>query len=157
MSDPQSQKIICQNRKAHFLYAVEDRYEAGLALTGTEVKSLRQGKASIVEAFAQPIGDELYLVNMHIPPYEQGNIYNTDPTRMRKLLLHRREIDQLIGAATRKGYTLVPLSVYFKNGRAKVEIGVGKGKKAFDKREDIKKKDVERDMRRESREIRRRD
>lgn len=152
-----SNKIICQNRKATFLYYIEERFEAGIVLTGTEVKSLRKGRASIVEAYGQPMGSELFIVNFHIPPYEQGNIHNPDPTRMRKLLLHRRQIDELIGAVTRKGYTLVPISIYFKKGRAKVELGIGKGKKAYDKREDIKKKDLDRDMRRDSRETRRRE
>ena len=139
-------KTVCRNRKARYTYHIEDTYEAGLVLTGTEVKSLRAGRASLAESFAVPVGDELYLAGFHIPPYEQGNIHNVEPVRRRKLLLHRREIDRLIGAVSRKGYTLVPLSVYFKKGLAKVEIAVARGKKLYDKREDVKRRDHEREM-----------
>jgi SsrA-binding protein len=141
-------KIVCQNRKARFLYEIEETHEAGIELRGTEVKSLRQGQGSLAESFAQPKDSELFLINFHIPPYEHGNRYNADSTRPRKLLLHRREINQLIGAAARKGYTLIPLSVYFTRGKVKVELAVGKGKKAHDKRETIKRRDQEREMRR---------
>jgi SsrA-binding protein len=112
------------------------------------VKSLRLGRGSIAESYAQPMSGEIMLVNFHIPAYEQGNIHNVEPMRSRKLLLHRREIDRLIGSVTRKGYTLVPLQVYFHKGKVKVEIALGRGKKEYDKREDIKKRDQERDMRR---------
>jgi len=148
---PEGIKVIAQNRKARHLYEIEETFEAGIVLSGTEVKSLRMGRASLAESYAQPSANELFLLNFHIPPYEKGNIYNVEPTRRRKLLLHRREIEKLIGAVTRKGYTLVPLSVYFKKGRAKVEIAIGRGKKEHDKREDIKKRDQEREMRRDFR------
>jgi len=139
-------KIVCRNRKARHLYTIEETYEAGLMLTGTEVKSLRQGRGSLAESFAQPVGDELFICGFHIPPYEQGNIQNVDPVRVRKLLLNRREINRLIGAVSRKGYTLVPLAVYFKNGRAKVELAVARGKKLYDKREDLKRRDQQREI-----------
>ncbi len=141
-------KIVCQNRKARFLYEIEDTYEAGLVLKGTEVKSLRLGLGSLTESYAHAREGELFLINFHIPPYEHGNIYNVEATRSRKLLLHKREIEKLIGASTRKGYTLVPLSVYFKKGKAKVELGIGRGKKEHDKRDDIKKREQDREMRR---------
>lgn len=143
-----ARKFACQNRKARHDYQIDETYEAGIALTGTEVKSLRKGRGSLAESHAHIRGGEMFIVNFHIPPYEQGNIMNPDPVRERKLLLHRREIDKLTGAVNRKGYTLVPLSVYFRKGLAKMEIGLAKGKKAHDKREDIKKRDQERDMRR---------
>jgi len=139
-------KVVALNRKARHLYQIDDTFEAGLVLTGTEVKSLRQGRASIAEAFAGPIGTELWLSGMHIPPYEQGNVHNVEPARRRKLLLHRREIDKLLGAATRKGYTIVPMAVYFKAGKAKIELGLGRGKNLYDKRQDLKQKDQKRDM-----------
>lgn len=142
----QGRKIVARNRKARHLFHIEDVFEAGLVLKGTEVKSLRQGRASIAEAFAAPVGTELWLSGMHIPPYEHGNINNVDPVRPRKLLLHRREIDRLLGSASRKGYTIVPLAVYFVGGKAKVELGLGRGKKLYDKREDMKRRDQERDM-----------
>lgn len=145
---PQHVKVVCQNRKARHLYHLEDRFEAGLVLTGTEVKSLRAGRASLVEAYARPVGEELFIHGFHIPPYEAGNRHNVDPVRPRKLLLHRREIDKLIGAATRKGFALVPLRVYFKNGRAKIEIALGRGKKDYDKRQDLKRREQELEMRR---------
>ncbi|MBI1785700.1 SsrA-binding protein SmpB [Candidatus Sumerlaeota bacterium] len=141
-------KNICQNRKARHLYEIEETFEAGLVLKGTEVKSLRAGMGSLGESYAQPQRGEIFLINFHIPPYEHGNIYNVEATRSRKLLLHKREIEKLTGAVTRKGYTLVPLSVYFKKGRVKVEVAIGRGKKEHDKREDLKKRDQEREMRR---------
>ena len=144
-------KPVCQNRKARHEYHIEDVYEAGLVLRGTEVKSLREGRGSLTESYALPIDDEIFLDGFHIPPYEKGNIHNVDPTRRRKLLLHRREIERMIGAVTRKGYTLVPLSVYFKNGRAKLELAVARGKKLYDKRETMKKRDQEREMARDHR------
>ena len=151
MSNPSdsSRKIVCRNRKARFLYEIEDRFEAGLVLRGTEAKSLRQGKGSLAESFARATGDELFIHNFHIPPYEFGNVQNVDPVRPRKLLLHRREINRLIGAVSRKGYAIVPLSVYFRDGRAKMELALGRGKKLFDKRETIRKRDQEREVQRQ--------
>jgi len=147
-------KVICQNRKARHLYHIEETVEAGLVLRGTEVKSLRAGQGSIQESYARPLKGELFLDGFHIPPYDHGNIYNVDSIRSRKLLLHKREIERLSGAVSRKGYTLVPLSVYFKQGRAKVEIGVAKGKKDYDKREDLKQRDQQREMDRNFRKLR---
>ncbi|HOE96640.1 MAG TPA: SsrA-binding protein SmpB [Candidatus Sumerlaeota bacterium] len=139
-------KLVCQNRKARHEYHIEETWEAGLELRGTEVKSLRQGKGSLQEAYAQVKGGEAWLLQFHIPPYEQGNRFNVDPVRPRKLLLHRREIGKLAGAVSRQGYTLVPLRVYFRRGRAKVEIAVAKGKKLYDKREAMKERDTRRDL-----------
>jgi SsrA-binding protein len=129
-------KVVSENRKARFSYAIGETWEAGIALTGTEVKSLRAGRASLADAYASPKGNEIYLINAHIPEYAQGNRYNHEPKRPRKLLLHRREIGKLSGAVERAGMTLVPLRIYFnEQGRAKVEVGLGKGKKAHDKRD----------------------
>jgi len=131
----QSIKIVATNRKARRKYAIEDTYEAGLELKGTEVKSLRQGTCSIGESYARPIGDQLYLLDMHIPPYAQAGYATHDPTRRRKLLMHRREIDKIVASCDRRGYTLVPLKVYFKSGYAKVELALGRSRLAGDKRE----------------------
>ena len=136
--------VLATNRKARHEYFIEDTIEAGLVLTGTEVKSIRQGKVNVKESYASIDGGEVFINNMHISPYEQGNIYNVDPIRKRKLLLHRREIRKLMVAITQKGYTLVPLSVYIKDGLVKVELATARGKKLYDKREDIAKKDAER-------------
>src|ERR687893_36675 len=134
-------RVVADNRKARFNYEILDTYEAGIALTGTEVKSLRQGKANIGESYAGPSGEELFLFNAHIPEYLQANRFNHEPRRPRKLLLHRRQIDKLIGASQREGFTVVPLKVYFnERGRAKVELGLGRGKKLHDKRETEKKR-----------------
>lgn len=152
--DNGQRKFVCRNRKARHIYHIEETVDAGLVLKGTEVKSLRGGQASLVDTHAQVQGSELYLHNFHISPYEKGNIHNVDPMRPRKLLLHRREINRLIGAIARKGYTLIPLSVYFSNGWAKVELGVARGKKLYDKREDMKRRDHERDIQRALREER---
>ncbi len=141
-----AEKMICQNRKASHLYEIEETFEAGLELKGTEVKSLRQGQGSIVEAFGQIKEGEAWIQGFNIPPYDHGNQFNVDPVRPRRLLLHKREIEKLFIAATRKGYTLVPLKVYFTRGRAKVLIGLGRGKKAYDKRDDLKERDMKRDM-----------
>ncbi|MCL5269580.1 MAG: SsrA-binding protein SmpB [bacterium] len=149
------EKVVCQNRKARHLYEIEETFEAGLELKGTEVKSLRQGQGSINEAFAQVKDAEAWIQQFHIPPYEQGNRFNADPIRPRKLLLHRREIDKLGAAVARKGYTLVPLRVYFARGRAKVLLGLARGKKTLDKREDMKRRDQQRDMNRALRDQRR--
>lgn len=138
-------KLIAQNKKAYHDYFIEQTYEAGIVLAGTEVKSLRMGKASIKESFVKIINNEVMILNMHITPYEKGNIFNKDPLRTRKLLLNRHEINKIRGAIEIKGYTLVPLKVYLKNGLMKVEIGIAKGKKLYDKREDIAKKDQRRE------------
>ena len=140
-----SRKLVANNKKAYFDYFIEDKYEAGIVLAGTEVKSLRMGKCSIKEAYIKIDKGELYIYNMHVSPYEQGNIFNKDPLRVRKLLLHRGEINKLGGKITEKGYAIVPLSVYFSKGRAKMEIGLAKGKKLYDKRDSIAKKDVARE------------
>lgn len=137
-------KILTNNKKARHEYFIEQEYEAGIALKGTEVKSLRLGKASVNEAFCQIRNGEVYIYGMHISPYEQGNRNNVDTLRTRKLLLHRREINRLIGATKEKGYTIIPLSVYLKNGLVKVKIGLAKGKKLHDKRETIAKRDSDR-------------
>lgn len=142
-------KLIANNKKAYHDYFIEDKYEAGIVLHGTEVKSLRMGKCSIKEAFIHPQNGEIYIEHMHISPYEKGNIYNKDPLRPRKLLLHRREIMKLLGQVSQKGYTIVPLQVYLKNSLVKVEIGLARGKKLYDKREDIAKKDQRREAERE--------
>jgi len=128
-------KIVATNRKAHQRFRFEDRYEAGMVLWGTEVKSLRQGTCSIEESFARPRGSDIYLYDMHIPPYEQGNRENHEPKRARKLLLHRREIGRIISQCTQRGYTLVPLKVYFKRGIAKVEIALARRKQMGDRRQ----------------------
>ncbi|MDO4513319.1 MAG: SsrA-binding protein SmpB [Lachnospiraceae bacterium] len=138
-------KLVANNKKAYHEFFVEERFEAGLALAGTEVKSLRMGKCSIKEAFIRIEKGEVFVYGMHISPYEKGNIFNKDPLRPKKLLLHKREIWKLAGQIKEKGYTIVPLQVYFKEGRAKIEIGLAKGKKLYDKRQDIAKKDQRRE------------
>jgi SsrA-binding protein len=140
-------KLVASNRKARHDYTILDTYEAGIALTGTEVKSLRAGRASLVDAFAQESGGEIWLYGMHIPEYTMGTWTNHPPRRPRKLLLHRGEINRLIGKLRETGLTLVPLSVYFVNGWAKVELGLARGKRAYDKRRDLAKRDAEREMR----------
>ena len=139
-------KVIAQNKKARFEYFIEDTYEAGIELYGTEVKSIRAGKINLKESYADIKNGEVFVYNMHISPYEMGNIYNKDPLRVRKLLLHKREIRKLIGLKQQQGYTLVPLKIYFKNSKVKVELALAKGKKIYDKRHDIAKKDAERRM-----------
>jgi SsrA-binding protein len=138
-------KSVARNPKATHDYHVLETWEAGVVLTGTEVKSLRNGKASIKEAYARVSRGEVFLEGMNITPYEQGNRYNHDPVRSRKLLLHRREIDRMVGAVERQGLTLVPLELYFKKGRAKVALALGKGKKQHDKREALKRRIAERE------------
>ncbi|WP_113676113.1 MULTISPECIES: SsrA-binding protein SmpB [Vallitalea] len=138
-------KLIAQNKKARHDYFIEDTYEAGIVLVGTEVKSLRMGKCSIKESFIKNVDGELFILNMHISPYEKGNIFNKDPLRTRKLLLNRYEINKIQGAVTTKGYTIVPIKVYLKGGLMKMEIGIAKGKKKYDKRQDIAKKDQRRE------------
>ena len=140
------QKVVAENRRARFDYAIEDRFEAGIALTGTEVKSLRFGEGSITVAYAEVKGEEVWLVNSNVPEFSHGNRFNHEPRRPRKLLLHEREINKLHGAVAREGMTLVPLSVYFNGrGRAKVELALAKGRKAHDKREHIKEREWKRD------------
>jgi SsrA-binding protein len=139
-------RLVAQNRRASHDYFILDTIEAGLVLAGTEVKSLRAGKASLAEAYATVESGEAWVVQMHIPPYEQGNRWNLDPVRRRKLLLHRTEITKLERAVAQKGQTLVPLKLYFKDGHAKLLIGVGKGKKAYDKRATLAEKDAKREM-----------
>lgn len=141
----ESKKIIANNKKAFYDYFIEDKYEAGIELVGTEVKSLRMGKCSIKEAFVRIQKGEVFIYGMHISPYEKGNIFNRDPLRVRKLLLHRYEIRKIEGQIAQKGYTLVPLNVYLKGSLMKVEIGLAKGKKQYDKRQDIAKKDQRRE------------
>ena len=142
-------KLVANNKKAYHDYFIEEKYEAGLVLHGTEVKSLRMGKCSIKEAFIRIENGEVFIYGMHISPYEKGNIFNKDPLRVRKLLLHKSQIQKLIGNSAEKGYTIVPLQVYFSNGRAKIEIGLAKGKKLYDKRQDIAKKDQRREAEKE--------
>ena len=143
-----AKKLIANNKKAYPDYFIEEKYEAGISLAGTEVKSLRMGRCSIKEAFIRIEHDEVFVYNMHISPYEKGNIFNKDPLRVRKLLLHRQEIRKIQGNITQKGYTIVPLSVYFSGSLVKVEIGLAKGKKLYDKRQDIAKKDQRREAER---------
>ena len=143
-----AKKLIANNKKAYHDYFIEEKYEAGISLAGTEVKSLRMGRCSIKEAFIRIEHDEVFVYNMHISPYEKGNIFNKDPLRVRKLLLHRQEIRKIQGHITQKGYTIVPLSVYFSGSLVKVEFGLAKGKKLYDKRQDIAKKDQRREAER---------
>ena len=145
----ESIKLIANNKKAYHDYFIENTYEAGISLVGTEVKSLRMGKCSIKESFIRIENGEVMVYGMHISPYEKGNIFNKDPLRPRKLLLHRYEINKITGKIAEKGYTLVPLRVYFKGSLTKVEIGLAKGKKLYDKRQDIAKKDARRETERD--------
>lgn len=145
----ESIKLIADNKKAYHDYFIEDTYEAGISLAGTEVKSMRMGKCSLKESFIKDEKGELFIYGMHISPYEKGNIFNKDPLRVRKLLMHRYEINKIMGKVTIKGYTLVPLKVYFKGSLVKVEIGLARGKKLYDKREDMAKKDLRRETERE--------
>jgi SsrA-binding protein len=148
MPEPERSDVepIARNKRARYDYHILETWEAGLVLTGTEVKSLRQGKANLTDAYGIVRDGEVLLLNLHISPYEQGNIWNHDPTRTRKLLLHRREIRRLIGAVEREGLTLVPLDLYFRKGKAKVSIALAKGKKLHDKRDTERRRDDEREM-----------
>ena len=139
-------KIICQNKRARFDYFIEDTYECGIVLSGTEIKSIRAGKVSINESFCYIKNSEMIIDNMHISKYEQGNIFNNDPDRKRKLLLHKKEILKISNLVNRDGYTLVPLDVHLSNGFAKVTLGIAKGKKLYDKRESIKERDIKRNI-----------
>ena len=141
-------KLKKKKKKAYHDYFIDDKYETGIELYGTEVKSIRMGKCSIKEAFVRIENGQVYIYGMHISPYEKGNIFNKDPLRQRKLLMHRREIDKLLSKIKEKGFTLVPLQVYFKGSLVKVEIGLARGKKLYDKRDDIAKKDAKREMER---------
>ena len=141
-------KLIAKNSQAYHNYEIIDKIEAGIVLTGTEIKSIRNGKVNIKDSYANVKNNEVFIYGMHISPYEFGNIYNKDPLRTRKLLLNRREINKLIGLVTQKSLSLVPISLYFKGNKVKVELGIGKGKKLYDKRNDIAKKDAERKIER---------
>lgn len=144
-------KTLATNRKARHEYFIEETYECGIELKGTEVKSIRQGKLNLTDGYASVDNSEVFLKQVHISPYEQGNRFNADPLRVRKLLLHKHEIRKLIGLTTIKGYSLIPLSVYLKNGKVKVELALAKGKKLHDKRQDLAKKDAQRTIEREMR------
>jgi SsrA-binding protein len=141
-------KLVAQNKKAYHDYSIEDTFEAGMQLVGTEVKSLRDGKANLKDSYVLIKGTQVFLFNCHISPYTHGNIQNHDPLRTRKLLLHRKEIERLTGKIQQKGYSLIPLKIYFKGPFAKVEIGLGKGKKEYEKRETIKEREAKRDIER---------
>jgi SsrA-binding protein len=142
----QGRKAIARNRRAYHDYHIDDTYEAGVALTGTEVKSLRAGRASLADGFAQISDGEVWLHNVHIPEYVQGTWTNHTPRRIRKLLLHRKEIDRLASRTTEQGFTLIPLSLYFKDGYVKVELGVARGKRTYDKRQDLARRDAAREI-----------
>lgn len=148
MAEKKGSATIALNRKARHDYFVEDIYEAGIELFGTEVKSIRQGQVNLKDSWCDIDNGEIFIKGMHISPYEKGNIFNKDPLRQRKLLMHRREIDKLLSKIKEKGFTLVPLQVYFKGSLVKVEIGLARGKKLYDKRDDIAKKDAKREMER---------
>ena len=145
----EAMKLVANNKKAYHDYFIDEKYEAGLVLHGTEVKSLRLGKCSVKEAFVRIENSEVWIYGMHISPYEKGNIFNRDPLRPKKLLMHKDEIRKLTGKISEKGFTIVPLQVYFKDGRAKIEIGFARGKKLYDKRQDIAKKDQRREAEKE--------
>lgn len=148
MAEKNARKIVAVNRKARHEYSITETYDAGICLAGTEVKSLRAGKVSLPESFARVENGEVWLHNMYIAPYEQGSIFNVEPRRSRKLLLHRHEINRLIGLTQQKGLTLIPLKLYFERGYAKIELGVARGKKLYDKRRAIAERDIEREARR---------
>lgn len=145
----ETMKLVANNKKAYHDYFIDEKYEAGIELHGTEVKSMRMGKCSIKESFIRIEKGEVFVYGMHVSPYEKGNIFNKDPMRVKKLLMHRYEINKLAGKIAEKGFTLVPLQVYFKEGKAKVEIGLARGKKLYDKRQDIAKKDQKREAEKE--------
>lgn len=149
MAQKETQKLVANNKKAYHDYFIDEIYETGVALHGTEVKSIRMGKCSIKESFVRIENGEVFVYGMHVSPYEKGNIFNKDPLRVKKLLMHRYEINKLEGKIKEKGYTLVPLQVYFKEGKVKLEIGLARGKKLYDKRETIAKKDARRETERE--------
>ena len=148
MAKKHDDKVLAQNKKASHDYFIEDTFEAGIVLQGTEIKSIRNGKVQLKDSFVRIRNNEAWISNMHISPYEQGNRFNHDPLRTRKLLLHKKQINTLIGETKREGYTIVPLKMYIKNGYAKVLIGLGKGKKDYDKRDVLKQKEAKREMER---------
>ncbi len=151
MKDSEARKLVANNKRAYHDYFIEEKYECGIELFGTEVKSIRQGKCSIKEAYVNIDRGEAFIDGMNISPYEKGNIFNRDPLRRKRLLLHKAEIMKLAGRVQAKGYTLVPLEVYFRNGRVKVEIGLARGKKLYDKRADLKEKSMRREAERDLR------
>ena len=151
MKEDKSIKIVAQNRKARHSYFIEERYEAGMVLQGTEVKALREGRANIKDGYARIKDGEIYLMDVHISPYAFGNRFNHDPLRPRKLLMHSREIHRLTGKVKEKGFSLIPLSIYFSHGRAKVALALAKGKKLYDKREALKRKAMEKEVERSQR------
>lgn len=144
----QSIKVVAQNKKAYHDYFVEEKYEAGIELFGTEVKSIRKGALNLKDSWCSIVKGEIFVNGMHVSPYEQGNIYNKDPLRVRKLLMHKREIEKLFSLIKQQSYTLIPLSVYFSGSKVKVEVGLCKGKKLYDKREDAAKRSAKRDIER---------
>lgn len=148
----ESLKTISQNKKARHDYFVEESYEAGIELSGTEIKSLRQGAVNLKDSWCSIVNGEIFVNGMHISPYEKGNIFNKDPMRVRKLLMHKKEILRLFGVVKQQGYSLIPLSIYFKGSRVKVQVGLCKGKKLYDKREDLAKRDAKRDIERSMKE-----
>lgn len=145
----ETMKLVANNKKAYHDYFIDETYEAGIVLHGTEVKSMRMGKCSVKESFIRIENGEMFVYGMHVSPYEKGNIFNKDPLRVKKLLLHKYEINKMAGKVAEKGYTLVPLQVYFKDGKVKVEVGLARGKKLYDKRADIAKKDMRREAEKE--------
>ncbi|MBA4543063.1 MULTISPECIES: SsrA-binding protein SmpB [Thermoactinomyces] len=145
-------KVIAKNKKAYHDYHIEETFEAGIVLTGTEIKSIRQGRVNLKDSYARIDQGELFIIGMHISPFEQGNRFNVDPTRTRKLLMHRKEIDKLLGQTKIKGLTLIPLDIHLRNGFAKVQLGLGRGKKLYDKRATEAKRDAERMIRRKLKE-----
>ena len=149
MAKKEAQKLVANNKKAYHDYFIDETYEAGIVLHGTEVKSMRMGKCSVKESFIRIENGEMFVYGMHVSPYEKGNIFNKDPLREKKLLLHKYEINKMAGKVAEKGYTLVPLQVYFKDGKVKVEVGLARGKKLYDKRADIAKKDMRREAEKE--------
>lgn len=149
MGSKESIKLVANNKKAYFDYFIEDKFEAGVALHGTEVKSIRMGKCSIKESYIKIEDGEVFIYGMHVSPYEKGNIFNKDPMRIKKLLMHKYEINKLNGKLQQKGLTLVPLQVYLKGGLVKVEVGLARGKKLYDKRESLAKKDMKREAEKE--------
>jgi SsrA-binding protein len=152
IKDREAAKVVASNRRAFHDYFIDDRLEAGLVLSGTEIKSIREGRVNLREGYVRIADGEAWLVNVHIAPYEHGNRYNHEPTRDRKLLLHRSEIDSLVGRVRQRGYTIVPLQLYLKRGRAKVELGLARGKKQYDKRAAIAERDAHREIERHLRE-----
>ncbi|SFI62213.1 SsrA-binding protein [Thermoflavimicrobium dichotomicum] len=155
MGNNKGVKVIARNKKALHDYHIEETYEAGIVLTGTEIKSIRQGRVNLKDSYARIDKGEIFIIGMHISPYEQGNRFNVDPTRTRKLLMHRKEIDKLLGMTRQKGLTLVPLDVHLRNGFAKVQLALARGKKLYDKREAMAKRDAERMIQRKLKEYNR--